>query len=206
MQDTATNRKIGFWCFNASSCMNSLAAMKPRSIILTSGTLSPLDSFQAELGLPFKQRLENPHVIDPKQVMISVMSKGINEEQFNFSYQNRDNDNTYVEMGRSMLRIAEKTPGGILMFFPSYFLMEKCYDIWRDYNILDKIDRLKTVLKEPKDSTQYQLTIERYYGNIFEEDATGALLMGVCRGRISEGLDFADNAARCVVVVGIPNA
>jgi regulator of telomere elongation helicase 1 len=30
--------------------------------------------------------------------------------------------------------------------------------------------------------------------------------MGVCRGRISEGLDFADNAARCVVVVGIPNA
>lgn len=29
--------------------------------------------------------------------------------------------------------------------------------------------------------------------------------MGVCRGRISEGLDFSDNAARCVIVVGIPN-
>ena len=28
--------------------------------------------------------------------------------------------------------------------------------------------------------------------------------MGVCRGRISEGLDFSDNAARCVIVVGIP--
>jgi Rad3-related DNA helicase len=28
--------------------------------------------------------------------------------------------------------------------------------------------------------------------------------MGVCRGRISEGLDFSDNAARCVVIVGIP--
>lgn len=54
MQDSTTNRKIGFWCFNASSCMNSLAEMKPRSILLTSGTLSPLDSFQAELGLPFK--------------------------------------------------------------------------------------------------------------------------------------------------------
>jgi Rad3-related DNA helicase len=32
----------------------------------------------------------------------------------------------------------------------------------------------------------------------------GAVLMGVCRGRISEGLDFSDNAARCVIVVGIP--
>lgn len=28
--------------------------------------------------------------------------------------------------------------------------------------------------------------------------------MGVCRGRISEGLDFSDNAARCVIVIGIP--
>lgn len=28
--------------------------------------------------------------------------------------------------------------------------------------------------------------------------------MGVCRGRISEGLDFSDNAARCVCIVGIP--
>jgi len=28
--------------------------------------------------------------------------------------------------------------------------------------------------------------------------------MGVCRGRISEGLDFSDKAARCVILVGIP--
>ena len=28
--------------------------------------------------------------------------------------------------------------------------------------------------------------------------------MAVCRGRISEGLDFSDNAARAVIIIGIP--
>ena len=46
--------------------------------------------------------------------------------------------------------------------------------------------------------------MDDYYRNIFEDDRKGAILMGVCRGRISEGLDFSDNAARCVIIVGIP--
>ena len=37
-----------------------------------------------------------------------------------------------------------------------------------------------------------------------EGQIDGAILMGVCRGRFSEGLDFSDRAARCVIVIGIP--
>lgn len=40
-----SRRKIGFWCFNAAVGIKQIAALKPRSIILTSGTLSPMDSF-----------------------------------------------------------------------------------------------------------------------------------------------------------------
>ena len=43
--DAVTSRKLGFWCFNAAYGMRTIAALKPRSIILTSGTLSPMDSF-----------------------------------------------------------------------------------------------------------------------------------------------------------------
>ena len=46
--------------------------------------------------------------------------------------------------------------------------------------------------------------MDRYYNEVFDEEESGAILMGVCRGRISEGLDFSDRAARCVAVVGIP--
>ena len=39
------NRKIGFWCFSAATGIRALTALKPRSLILTSGTLSPMESF-----------------------------------------------------------------------------------------------------------------------------------------------------------------
>jgi hypothetical protein len=46
-------RVFGFWCFNAGIGFNQLKALNPRSIILTSGTLSPLASFEAELQMDF---------------------------------------------------------------------------------------------------------------------------------------------------------
>ena len=36
------------------------------------------------------------------------------------------------------------------------------------------------------------------------EKVDGALFIAVCRGKVSEGLDFADNNARAVICVGIP--
>jgi len=42
--------------------MRSLRALGARNLILTSGTLAPLDAFAAEFGVDFQVRLENPHV------------------------------------------------------------------------------------------------------------------------------------------------
>ena len=44
-----TQRVLGFWCFNAGVGFKQIQELQPRSIILTSGTLSPLPSFEAEL-------------------------------------------------------------------------------------------------------------------------------------------------------------
>ena len=58
--------------------------------------------------------------------------------------------------------------------------------------------------REPNNIAEYQLIIDRYYKAIYNGDQKGAVLLGVCRGKISEGLDFSDNAARMVIVIGIP--
>lgn len=154
--DLVSNRRMDFWCFSAHFGMKGIADVKPRSILLASGTLSPMDSFEQELGLPFPWQLENPHVINPKQVMVSILSQGLKKRSFDFSWKNnKDHEEMLWDLGHTLCQLSEKTPGGILLFFPSYRLMNNCYDLWQRTELAIKIDKNKMLLKEPKDPAEY---------------------------------------------------
>ena len=58
---------LSYWCFQPGMAMRALLATGVRSVLLTSGTLSPLASFAAELQVPFRVQLENPHVVAREQ-------------------------------------------------------------------------------------------------------------------------------------------
>jgi Rad3-related DNA helicase len=55
---------LGFWCFNPAFAFKSLLKEEPRSIIFTSGTLTPLSSYESELDVPFPIKRETGHVVD----------------------------------------------------------------------------------------------------------------------------------------------
>jgi Fanconi anemia group J protein len=57
---------INFWCFNPAVVFSYFK--KCHSVILCSGTLSPLDTFESELGFEFKYKEEAEHVINENQV------------------------------------------------------------------------------------------------------------------------------------------
>ena len=61
---------------------------------------------------------------------------------------------------------------------------------------------------ESSDQEVFKAQIRNYRKEIIkmssEKEVTGAVMMGVCRGKLSEGIDFSDEAARCVIVFGIP--
>jgi len=101
------------------------------------------------------------------------------------------------------VNIARLVPNGVLVCFASYALMNKCFEIWNndDDNILAKIESLKAIHKEPKRSSQLGAVMEKY---LKDAKTKGAILCCVCRGKVSEGIDFADEMARAVVVIGIP--
>lgn len=78
-------------------------------------------------------------------------------------------------------------------------------------NIYQRLHKIKDIFKEPKDSSQIQDIMQSYYQKIKQnkkrrsgQEKNGAILMAVCRGKISEGIDFTDDLARAVFMVGVP--
>ena len=56
-------RVLNYWCFSTGVAMSELRVLGVRSMLLTSGTLSPMAALREDLKLPFPVQLENPHVI-----------------------------------------------------------------------------------------------------------------------------------------------
>lgn len=50
--------------------------------------------------------------------------------EFKFDYQNRDNIDMVDDLAETVAKLASRVPGGILIFFPSYKLMNDIYERW----------------------------------------------------------------------------
>ena len=166
-------RILHFWAFSPGIAMEDLKSLGVRSIILTSGTLSPMASFKEDMKLPFPIQLENKHVIDNKrQIWVGSLTTGINGTRLNSTFECREKVEYKDEMGQSILGIVKtlagygekgsigmglppgaELKGGILVFFPSYGIMESCVTRWNESGLMSKLrDIGGAVVVEPKGS------------------------------------------------------
>ncbi|KAL6568135.1 Regulator of telomere elongation helicase 1 [Orobanche hederae] len=210
-----TSRTLSWWCFNPGIAMEEFSRLGVGSIILTSGTLSPMDSFAEELKLEFPIRLENPHVISDNQIWAGITPVGPSGYSFNSSYRSRGSIEYKLELGNAIVNFARIVPDGLLVFFPSYYLLDQCISCWKttgqqnlptSTTIWERICKHKLPVVEPRQSSLFLLAIEDYMTKLKETSSSGAIFFAVCRGKVSEGLDFADHAGRAVIVTGLPFA
>jgi regulator of telomere elongation helicase 1 len=201
---------LSYWCFAPGQAMAALAAVRVRCLVLTSGTLSPLGSFAAELGVPFPIRLENPHVVPRAQVWVGVLGTGPSGRPLNSSFATRSAEEYKQELGDAVVAIAAAVPDGLLVFFASYGLMYDALEAWKrppsrgGAPAWERLAAHKAAVVEPRDPAAFPAAAADFRAKLDSPAYRGAALFAVCRGKASEGLDFADRAGRAVVVTGIP--
>jgi len=220
------NRSFSLWCFSpAVSLSQFVMGLGVHSLIVTSGTLSPVAQVATQLGgssLKFNVQLENKHVISPKQLCAMTLSRGPQGHSLKSNFQNRNNPSYIRDLGDAISEVCRSVTGGVLVFFTSYGQLNYCYKSWQEggvNSVLHRIQLSKKVLVEPKTDSELKAVLLDYCSTAKQATArernngtdlasstclTGALLMGVCRGKISEGIDLADWYCRVVIVAGVP--
>ncbi|XP_035985322.1 Fanconi anemia group J protein homolog isoform X1 [Fundulus heteroclitus] len=197
---------LSFWCLNPAVAFSDLSGLV-HSIVLTSGTLSPMGSFSSELGVKFTIQLEANHVINKSQVWVGTVGAGPQGQKLCATFQNTETYAFQDEVGALLLHVCQAIAKGVLCFLPSYKMLDKLRDRWVKTGLWTKLEQQKTVITEPRGGGKgdFDELLQTYYDAIKYCDGTdGALLIAVCRGKVSEGLDFTDDNARAVITIGIP--
>ena len=103
--------------------------------------------------------------------------------KLNFGFENRDRKELYLDLGQILLEIATKTSNGVLVFFPSYALLEKTKIELGSINVLNKIYERKNIFFEKKNSVDFKFTIDQFFKEAVKPK--GAMLFALTRGKIS---------------------
>ncbi|XP_033043035.1 regulator of telomere elongation helicase 1 isoform X3 [Trachypithecus francoisi] len=197
---------LSYWCFSPGHSMRELVRQGVRSLILTSGTLAPVSSFALEMQIPFPVCLENPHIIDKHQIWVGVVPRGPDGAQLSSAFDRRGlsalcrfSEECLSSLGKALGNIARVVPYGLLIFFPSYPVMEKSLEFWRARDLARKMEALKPLFVEPRSKGSFSETISAYYARVAAPGSTGATFLAVCRGKFLSGQEwYRQQASRAV--------
>ncbi|XP_059118123.1 regulator of telomere elongation helicase 1 isoform X2 [Peromyscus eremicus] len=160
--------------------------------------------FPLAIPSPFPVCLENPHIIGRNQLWVGVVPRGPDGVQLSSAYDKRFSKECLSSLGKALGNIARVVPEGLLVFFPSYPVMEKSLEFWRAQDLARKVEVLKPLFVEPRNKGSFSEVIDAYYQRVASPGSSGATFLAVCRGKASEGLDFSDMNGRGVIVTGLP--
>ncbi|NXM79598.1 DDX11 helicase, partial [Oenanthe oenanthe] len=186
-----------------------------RAVIIAGGTMQPVADFREQLlcsaGVDPARIVEFScgHVIPPENILPIILCSGPSNQQLEFTYQTRDLPQMMDETGRILCNLCNVIPGGVVCFFPSYEYEKQVYGHWEQTGLLSRLSAKKKIFQEPKKASQVEQVLVEYAKCIKRcsqtgGQMTGALLLSVVGGKMSEGINFSDDLGRCVIMVGMP--
>ncbi|KAK8693900.1 hypothetical protein V6N13_071467 [Hibiscus sabdariffa] len=189
------------------SCHDASLAIKPvfdrfQSVVITSGTLSPIDLYP---------RLLNFHPVVSRSFTMSltrdcicpmVLTRGSDQLPVSTKFDMRSDPGVVRNYGKLLLEMVSIVPDGIVCFFVSYSYMDGIINTWNDTGILKEIMQHKLVFIETQDVVETTLALDNYRRAC--DCGRGAVFFSVARGKVAEGIDFDRHYGRLVIMFGVP--
>ncbi|KAJ1688577.1 hypothetical protein LUZ63_019967 [Rhynchospora breviuscula] len=189
------------------SCHDASLAIKPvfdrfQSVIITSGTLSPIDlyprllNFSPVISCSFTMSLTRDCICP------MVLTRGSDQLPVSTKFDMRSDPGVVRNYGRLLLEMVAAVPDGIVCFFVSYSYMDGIVNNWNEMGILQDVMQHKLVFIETQDVVETTLALDNYRKAC--DCGRGAVFFSVARGKVAEGIDFDRHYGRLVIMFGVP--
>ncbi|VDO21825.1 unnamed protein product [Schistosoma margrebowiei] len=213
---TIINPVLYFHCMDASLPIRPIMS-RFTSVIITSGTLSPLEMYPRILDFHPVNTVSFTMTLARNCVLPMIVSKGNDQVPMTTKFESRQDVAVIRNYGHLLAQLSAVVPDGIVAFFPSYHylvsvnfhilynmicIQESTFASWYEQHIVEQIQRNKLLFVETQDAEETSLALAAYHRAC--ENGRGAVLLSVVRGRVSEGIDFDHHLGRCVIMFGVP--
>ncbi|ESQ36609.1 hypothetical protein EUTSA_v10006888mg [Eutrema salsugineum] len=189
------------------SCHDASLAIKPvfdrfQSVVITSGTLSPIDlyprllSFNPVVSRSFKMSMTRDCICP------MVLTRGSDQLPVSTKFDMRSDPGVVRNYGKFLVEMVSIVPDGVVCFFVSYSYMDGIIATWNETGILKEIMQQKLVFIETQDVVETTLALDNYRRAC--DCGRGAVFFSVARGKVAEGIDFDRHYGRLVVMFGVP--
>ncbi|PTB37593.1 uncharacterized protein TrAFT101_012025 [Trichoderma asperellum] len=214
----AADVKLTYLLLSPTHAFSSIVS-SARAVILAGGTMSPFQDYKDQLFPTLDSTkvtsLSCGHVIPPENLCVwTLASSHPGSPPFEFSFKQRGNRDMMNQLGLSILNVCNIVPDGVVVFFPSYGYLDEIIKVWQQPQnsssqaIWDRLQARKTVFRDTKGESSDDVLRDYSQAILGTKPAgdrrTGALLLSVVGGKMSEGINFSDRLGRCVVVIGLP--
>lgn len=189
-------------------CLDASLAMRPvlkryQSVILTSGTMSPLEMYPRILGMSNVAATESFSIsMDRRCICPLIVTHGADQVPVTSRFMLREDPSVVHNYGVLLEELVQIVPDGMVCFFTSYRYMEQVIERWYETGVIGRVLKHKLVFIETRDvvATTYALNLYRQAC----DTGHGAVFFSIARGKVAEGIDFDRHYGRCVVLFGVP--
>ncbi|KAL5511873.1 RAD3 [Sanghuangporus vaninii] len=189
------------------TCLDPSLAIAPvferfSSVVITSGTISPLDMYPKMLQFTPVVQETYTMTLTHNSFLPLVITRGSDQVAISSRFEVRNDPAVVRNFGAILVEYSKIVPDGIAAFFPSYLYMESIVAAWNDMGILNEVWKHKLIFVETPDANETSIALENYRRAC--NNGRGAVLLSVARGKVSEGIDFDHNYGRAVIMFGVP--